>query len=306
MNKLCKLLDFKNQDILFQHISSTFKEKITTWSYFVNWEKVIRNIDEIKIELNLLNSLIVSRNIESDVEKLILKYPEVVKAFPYLIAIREKNIDVLVDTKKFIYQNYSFSKKKTLTNLEATRLKDFFIQSGISLLIEKKRVSSFVDYVTGVEVGLDSNGRKNRGGTLMESIVENFVTDTCQALDVEYMPQATAKKIKNTWGIDVKVDKSSRNVDFAINQQGKLYFIECNFYGGGGSKLKSTASEYIHMNSYWNEQNIEFIWITDGAGWKSTLKPLREYFDKSDYLLNLALLESGFLTEIIKNGSRSI
>jgi type II restriction enzyme len=90
-------------------------------------------------------------------------------------------------------------------------------------------------------------------------------------------------------------------LDFAINKNGKLFFIECNFYGGGGSKLKSTATEYIEMNRYWNAQNIEFIWITDGAGWKSTLKPLREYFDKADYLLNLEMLKTGSLDLILSN-----
>jgi type II restriction enzyme len=156
-----------------------------------------------------------------------------------------------------------------------------------------------VDYAPGVEVGLDSNGRKNRGGPLMENLMEEFVRDTTNELNIEYMPQATAKKIKDNWGINVKVDKSSRIIDFAINNNGKLYFIEVNFYGGGGSKLKSTATEYIRMNEYWNNQGIEFIWITDGAGWKSTLKPLREYFDKADYLLNLEMLRDGVLKRIL-------
>ena len=114
------------------------------------------------------------------------------------------------------------------------------------------------------------------------------------------MPQATARKIKQEWGIDVIVDKSSRIIDFAINKNGQLYFIECNFYGGGGSKLKSTATEYVEMNSYWNKQNIEFIWVTDGAGWNSALKPLREYFDKADYLVNLEMLKSDVLKKIIR------
>ena len=114
------------------------------------------------------------------------------------------------------------------------------------------------------------------------------------------MPQATAKKILSEWGIKIDVDKSSRIIDFAINKNGKLYFIETNFYGGGGSKLKSTATEYIGMNAYWNKQGIEFIWITDGAGWNSTLRPLREYFDKADFLVNLEMLKNGCLDKIIR------
>ncbi len=114
------------------------------------------------------------------------------------------------------------------------------------------------------------------------------------------MPQATAKKIKASWDIDIKVDKSSRIIDFSVNNNGKLYFIETNFYGGGGSKLKSTATEYVKMNEYWNAQGIEFIWVTDGAGWLSTLKPLREYFDKAEYLLNLEMLKNNILKTILK------
>ena len=117
---------------------------------------------------------------------------------------------------------------------------------------------------------------------------------------MSYLSQATADKIKTKWNIDVTVDKSKRILDFAINHKGKLYFIECNFYGGGGSKLKSTATEYIEMNRFWNSQGIDFIWVTDGAGWQSTLKPLREYFDKADYLLNLTMLHENCLEKIIE------
>ena len=174
------------------------------------------------------------------------------------------------------------------------------MKSGIGELLKDKKIKNLLDYATGVEVGLDSNGRKNRGGTLMESLVEDFVAETCSELNIGYMAQATASKIKRDWNIDIKVDKSSRIIDFAINKNGKLYFIECNFYGGGGSKLKSTATEYVEMNKFWTEQGIEFIWVTDGAGWKSTLKPLREFFDKADYLLNLEMLKNDVLLKMIE------
>jgi type II restriction enzyme len=299
MNKLCRLLDLENDDLLFEKITHSFKEKITKWDYFVNWEKVFSNIEPIEKELNLLNFLIGKENIEAEAFALIKQYPQVIKAFPTLIAVRENSIDILIDTKNFIYQNYSFSKGK-LTEKECKELAHFVVHSGIGDILKDKKVKNLVDYATGVEVGLDSNGRKNRGGTLMESLVEEFVSDACQNRDLKYMPQATAKRIKQEWNIDVIVDKSSRQIDFAINNKGKLFFIECNFYGGGGSKLKSTATEYIEMNRYWNKQGIVFIWITDGAGWKSTLKPLREYFDKADYLLNLEMLKENILTSILK------
>lgn len=298
MNKLCKLLNLNNEDELFNKITQSFKEKITKWDYFVNWQKVFENITPIEKELNLLNVLIGKSDIEKEAFLLIKEYPQVIKAFPTLIAIREKSIDILIDTKNFIYKNYSFTKGK-LTDEDCAELARFVVNSGIGDILKDKKVKNLVDYATGVEVGLDSNGRKNRGGSLMEGLVEEFVSDACQNLGLQYMAQANAKKIKALWNIDVKVDKSSRNLDFAINKKGKLFFIECNFYGGGGSKLKSTATEYIEMNRYWNKQNIEFIWVTDGAGWKSTLKPLREYFDKADYLLNLEMLKENIMSKII-------
>ena len=299
MNKLCQLLNLESEDILFTQITSSFKEKgILLWDYFVNWEKVHKNIKPIEKELNLLNVLIGKEDVETEVYNLIKEYPQVIKAFPFLIAFRDTKVSMLSDVTEFLYKDYDF-KHRVITDEDCEDLTTFFMQSGLGDLVKDKRVKNLVDYVTGVEVGLDSNGRKNRGGTMMENIVETFVKSACDELGLEYMSQANAKKIKDKWNINIQVDKSSRNLDFAINKNGKLYFIECNFYGGGGSKLKSTATEYVNMNAYWNAQNITFIWVTDGAGWKSTLKPLREYFDKADYLLNLEMLKNGRLKEII-------
>lgn len=298
MNKLCSLLNLQSEDLLFDKITQSFKEKITQWDYFVNWNKVFANLEPIEKELNLLNFLIGKEDIETEAYNLIKQYPQVIKAFPTLIAVREKSIDILVDTKNFIYKNYSF-KTGTLSDQDCKYLAYFVMNSGIGNILKDKKVKNLVDYATGVEVGLDSNGRKNRGGTLMENLVEEFVLETCQNLELQFLPQATSKRIKAEWGLDVIVDKSSRQIDFAINNNGKLFFIECNFYGGGGSKLKSTATEYIEMNRYWNKQGIEFIWVTDGAGWRSTLKPLREYFDKADYLLNLEMLTDNVLLRIL-------
>jgi type II restriction enzyme len=302
MNKLCQLLNLENEDDLFKQITSTFKDRgITLWNYFVNWEKVHKNIKPIEKELNLLNVLIGKVNIEQEVYELIKEYPQVIKAFPFMIAFRNASVAILIDETNFIYKNYDF-KNRILTDDDCKDLAIFFMQSGLGDLVKDKKVKNLVDYVTGVEVGLDSNGRKNRGGTLMENIVEKFVKQACDELGFDYMSQANAKKIKEHWNIDIAVDKSSRNLDFAINKNGKLYFIECNFYGGGGSKLKSTATEYVKMNEYWNAQDITFVWVTDGAGWKSTLKPLREYFDKADYLLNLEMLKDNCLNKILNLG----
>ncbi len=298
MKKLCLLLS-KTEDELFNEIVSSFKNKITQWSYFVNWKKVLQNIEPIEKELHLLNYLVGKENLRKQTTILLIEYPEVVKAIPLLLAIRDKSLEVLIDTRNFIYREFDFS-KKTYSETEIKTFADFILESGFGELLKDRKIKNLVDYATGVEVGLDSNGRKNRGGSLMENLAEDFIRETSEELNVEYMAQATVKKIKEKWNLDIKVDKSSRIIDFAINKNGKFYFVEVNFYGGGGSKLKSTATEYVKMNEYWNNQGIEFIWVTDGAGWQSTLKPLREYFDKADYLLNLEMLKNGILKKIFK------
>jgi type II restriction enzyme len=300
MKRITKLLKYSSDDEFFNYISINLKDKITQWDYFVNWNTVQNNIHLVEIELNLLNFLIGKKNLKKEATQLIKKYPNVTKAIPLIIGIRHNSIDVLIDSKKFLYQNFNFE-KQSFTDKECEDIADFLIKVGVGKLISNKTIKNLVDYAIGVEVGLDSHSRKNRGGKLMENLVEEFILEMCESNNMMYISQATANKIKDKWNIDIKIDKSSRIIDFAVLYKNKVFFIECNFYGGGGSKLKSTATEYIEMNRYWKEQGINFIWITDGAGWKSTLNPLREFFNKADYLLNLNLLKENSLTKIIKN-----
>ena len=298
MKNLCRILNLSDDNKLFEYINKSFRNRITTFDYFVNWKKVFDNVNPIEKELNLLNYLIGKENIEEETCKLIKQYPNVIKTFPFLIASREKSFEILVDVKNFISRNYDFS-NENLTDEQIKELTNFVIQSGLAEILKNKQVKNLVDYAIGVEVGLDSNGRKNRSGAMMEGIVEVFVEECCQTNYAEYIAQATSDKINNRWNLPVAMDKSSRIIDFAINKNGKLYFIEVNFYSGGGSKLKSTATEYCEMYERYNKQGIKFIWVTDGAGWHSTENPLREYFDKSDYLLNLEMLREGILKKII-------
>jgi type II restriction enzyme len=298
MKNLCRALNLSDNDKLFEYINQTFRNRITTFDYFVNWKKVFDNVNPIEKELNLLNYLIGKQNIEEETFNLIKKYPDVIKAFPFLIASREKSFEVLVDVKNFISKTYDFS-NTPLADEQIRDLANFVFRSGFSEILKNKQVKNLVDYAIGIEVGLDSNGRKNRSGTMMEGIVEVFIEEFCLTNGAEYMAQASAQKIKSKWNLSVGMDKSSRIIDFAINKNGKLYLIEVNFYSGGGSKLKSTATEYCEMYERYHKQGIEFIWVTDGAGWHSTQKPLREYFDKSDYLVNLEMLRNGILKQII-------
>ena len=79
----------------------------------------------------------------------------------------------------------------------------------------------------------------------------------------------------------------------------KIYWVETNFYSGGGSKLKSTCGEYKKLYDFCNENNVQMIWITDGFGWNTTKTPLRETFIHTDYIFNLNMIKDGILNEVL-------
>ncbi|MDD5064208.1 MAG: type II restriction endonuclease [Phycisphaerae bacterium] len=287
-----------NSDEVFEYLLNTLKDTVTRWDYFVNWAKVFDNLVDVEVDLNILNYLIGKDNIEEEFGLLLDKHPSISRLIPILIACRESKFSILTsyDKNSFKYETYNFGK---LGSIEKSKIIEFAKCTGFLDLLETKRIKNIVDYVIGVEVGLDSNGRKNRGGTSMETIVEFFVKDICYRKNLQYIKEATSKNIQEKWGLKLRVDKSSRRVDFAINNSKKLVLIETNFYSGGGSKLKSTAGEYKSIFDFWKSDGHEFIWITDGYGWRSTHLPLRETFNHTDYLLNLDMVAKGLLEDIV-------
>ncbi len=288
---------------VFEYLMKTLKNTITGWDYFVNWSKVLDNVRDIEIDLNILNYLIGKENVVEEFEALLDKHPSVGRLVPVLVACRESRFEILTNYNKehFTYETFDFTDVK---DLDKAKVVEFAKCTGFLDLLSKKRVKSIVDYVIGLEVGLDSNARKNRGGKVMEGIVEFFVNDICDRNGLEYLRQASARRVRKKWGIELSVDKSSRRVDFAINAFDHLFLIETNFYAGGGSKLKSTAGEYKAMYDFWKADGHDFIWITDGHGWVSTRLPLEETFNHIDYLLNLEMVSKGVLEAVILTARR--
>jgi hypothetical protein len=291
---------------VFNYFINNLKPSVKVWDYFIKWEKVNKNVDGLKIELNLLNSLLDSSNLEDDFINLIIKYPNVIKTLPVLLAIRENKIEILKDYKNhdLNYLTFDFNWKEKVSNQEAKNYFFFLKQSGLIELFKNKKIKNFIDYVFGVEVGLDSNGRKNRGGKLMEEIVNVFIKKMIGGKEnLEYLPQATPTKIKEKWNFKVKFDKSARSFDFAIFNKvtKKLFLIETNFYNGGGTKLKSVCGEFKGLCNELGKQDIKFIWVTDGYGWISAKRPLEETFKNNDYVFNLHIFQDGVLNELIKN-----
>jgi len=280
----------------FNNLITTFKSSIKTWDYFVNWKKVFANSSELEITLNKLNYLLGKENLKDEFKKLYSSNPDIVKALPVLLAVRENKLEVFDKvTKNSEFFDFSGTEK------DSEKYYEFLEKSGLARLFQKDGIKNLVDYVMGVEVGLDSNGRKNRGGSLMEEIVESFISELCNKNGFEYLSQARATAIKSKWGVDVKVDKSERSFDFAVfnpkNKKVKLF--EVNFYNGGGSKLKAVCGEFKSLHTELKEQNIDFIWITDGLGWFTTKRPLEETYNHNEYVFNLNMLEAGILDKLV-------
>lgn len=299
-----KRLGLDSDDAVFDHLISNIKPSNTLWTYFVNWEKVFRNAGAIEVELNILNYLIGKEDFDAEFRGLVHQHPEVVRAIPALLvrdAVNKKKFDILIDYShgRLLYQHFDFS-KNTYTDNEVSDLLEFVEKSGLKDLLANRKIKNLVDYMIGVEAGLDSNGRKNRGGSAMEEISEAYIKRICNVRGYEYISQADAPAIKAKFGFDVPVDKSSRRYDFVINTCQGLTIVEVNFYGGGGSKLKSTAGEYKGLQDVLRDK-FKFVWITDGIGWNTTKRPLRETFNHNDYLINLELLERGAFEEILSS-----
>jgi len=280
----------------FNNLITTFKSSIKTWDYFVNWKKVFANSSDLEITLNKLNYLLGKENLKDEFKKLYSSNPDIVKALPVLLAVRENKLEVFDKiTKNSEFFDFSGTEK------DSEKYYEFLEKSGLARLFQKDGVKNLVDYVMGVEVGLDSNGRKNRGGSLMEEIVESFISELCNKNGFEYLSQARSTAIKSKWGVDVKVDKSERSFDFAVfnpkNKKVKLF--EVNFYNGGGSKLKAVCGEFKSLHTELKDQNIDFIWITDGLGWFTTKRPLEETYNHNDYVFNLNMLEAGILDKLV-------
>ncbi len=277
---------------------SGFRDSIADYGYYIDFEKVHKNVENIKIELNILNSLIGSKNIEVDFENLIKKYPEVLKCIPLLLAVRANEIYCQDKNGGCLYQFNSFAN-------DSDSYKYFMRETGLFDLLENHIVNNLVDYATGVETGLDSNGRKNRGGHLMEDLVESFIQKAGFIKDVNYFKEMYIHQITDKWDINLSAisnkGKMEKRFDFVIKTPDIIYGIETNFYGSGGSKLNETARSYKTLA--WETEEIDgftFVWFTDGKGWTSARNNLEETFDVMKHIYNIKDLEDGIIREVFK------
>lgn len=288
----------------FSEWLSGFRDSIADYGYYIDFEKVHKNVDAIKVELNILNSLIGSKNIEADFENLMRKYPEVLKCIPLLLAVRANEIYCQDENGGHLFQ-FDFGKFPPNSHAHYERYKYFMRETGLFDLLENHIVNNLVDYATGVETGLDSNGRKNRGGHLMEDLVESFIRKADFKKGVNYFKEMYIHQITDMWNIDLSAisnqGKMEKRFDFVVKTPSMIYGIETNFYGSGGSKLNETARSYKTLA--WETEEIDgftFVWFTDGKGWTSARNNLEETFDVMGHIYNIKDLEDGIINEVFK------
>ena len=276
----------------FDEWFKTFRTSINGYKYYTNFSKVYENVERFKIEINILNSLIGSKSIEKDFEIIITKYPECLKVIPILLAVREREIYC---QDEYSAINYHFD--KPVQSIED--YKYFMRQTGLFDMLENHIIGNLYDYVTGVEVGLDSNGRKNRGGHQMENLVEKYLINA----GVEYYKEMYLNEIENKWQIDLSGisgdGTSTKRFDFVVKTNDYVFGIETNFYTSGGSKLNETSRSYKLIA----EQSklitgFKFVWITDGGGWNSAKRNLHETFNELNNLYNITDMENDIFKKI--------
>lgn len=277
---------------------SRFKTSISDYTYYVDFEKIYKNVDKVKVELNILNSLIGSKNIEEEFQNILIKYPEVLECIPLLLAVRSREIFVKDEINEYLFK---FDKM-------VYSIKDyikFMGESGLFDLLQNHIINNLYDYVLGIEVGLDSNGRKNRGGHLMENLVESYIVKAGYKKDVNYFKEMYLKDIEKRWNLDLSEmsghNTSTKRFDFVIKTDRQVYVIETNFYSSGGSKLNETARSYKMLAQESKKvDGVTFIWFTDGTGWNSARKNLEETFNELETMYNIDDLENGILERLLQ------
>ena len=282
----------------FDEWLSGFRDSIANYGYYVDFDKVYKKVEEVKVELNILNSLIGSTHIEKDFKHLADEYPNIIKCIPLLLAVREAEIYCQDDLGGYLYK---FGKVEG----SIERYTYFMEKTGLFDLLKNHIINNLVDYALGIETGLDSNARKNRGGHLMEDLLESFIKKAGYVKGESYFKEMYIHDIIRKWGIDLSVisnkGKMEKRFDFVVKTKNMIYAIETNFYRSGGSKLNETARSYKTIAEEAKTiKGFTFVWFTDGNGWKAARHNLEETFDVMPHLYNIKDLEQGIITEVFK------
>ena len=308
-------------DLTVDEFAKVFEEQLLDtnrgYNYYVDWSN-ISGFDQYDNEIAAIDSLIGCKDDALFKEKFssILKsLPKTIELFPFLFAlskvernkvVKDENLKIIgteIDSSDYDIINFNSKNLKNCSQSTIDAYYAFFVNMGLKALLQNYLKKSVRDYIVGVLVGLDSNGRKNRGGSAFELACEPMIRKICEEkYGLIVITQKTFKYIAELYRFTVNDDIANRKFDFVImnKSHSKVMNIEVNFYSGGGSKPEEIIDSYINRQNDLKNNKIDFALITDGDCWSGTTNQLRKGFNHLNYLMNYKLAKSGMLEEVIK------
>lgn len=262
----------------FNLFMSQLQETNQTLGFFCDFNKISANVAEVEMSLNTLNYLIGKEDLQKAVSDIWQRYPKVFEVLGILIAVRDEGKKPVVDINGNVVLLKSYFES-------ASKVVEFLIGTGLAGIFQSRRIKNLVDYVFGIETGLDTNARKNRSGHIMERTVAHLLNENGILFRQEvYSSEFPELSVLGT---------DEKRFDFYIETTTKKYLIEVNFYSGGGSKLNEVARAYTELAPKVNSvSGFEFVWITDGIGWKSARNKLEEAYNTIPSVYNLTNISS--------------
>lgn len=262
----------------FELFISQLQETNRTLGFFCDFDKIGRNVDEVRLNLCSLDFLIGAEDMRKAVEVIFKRDRKIFDVLGILIAVRDAGTEKVIrkDGKCYGLNTYFESVEGVMEFLNGT---------GLSELFQKRKLTNLADYVFGIETGLDTNARKNRGGHVME----HRIGELFDKYGIKYRSEVSSnewKEVAEVLGTDKK------RFDFVVKSGNKIFLTEVNFYSSGGSKLNEVARSYSEIASRINSlEDFEFVWITDGIGWKSAKNKLQEAYNSIPRVYNLSTVE---------------
>lgn len=264
----------KNFDLFMSQLQETNQ----TLDFFCDFNKISANVAEVEMSLNTLNYLIGKDDLAKGVSDIWKRDSTAFEVLAILIAVRDEGKKPVVDNKGNVVLLKSYFESDT-------KVVEFLSETGLAYLFSSRRIKNLVDYVFGIETGLDTNARKNRSGHIMENTVAKIFSDS----GIPFRQEVYSSEFPelSVLGTDEK------RFDFFIDTPEKKFLIEVNFYSGGGSKLNEVARSYTDLAPKINSvEGFEFVWITDGVGWKSARNKLEEAYNTIPSVYNLTNINS--------------
>lgn len=261
----------------FNKFMSQLKETNQTLDFFCDFEKISQKVEDIKLSLCMLNSLIGAADLRGSVETIWKRDQKAFSVMDILVAVRTRDKKKIIDSV-----GNCVPLESMFTSVDSVLI--FLEKTGLGDILQHQKVKDLVDYVFGIETGLDTNARKNRSGRVMENTVSNILTEAGVPFRQEVYSREW-KQITEVLGDDEK------RFDFVVETASKVYLIEVNFYSDGGSKLNEVARSYSDIAPKINSvEGFEFVWITDGMGWKSAKNKLQEAYGIIPNVYNLTTI----------------